>query len=226
MFSYYGSKSKIAHLYPEAEFPLIIEPFAGAAWYSFHNKYKIVWLNDKYEVISNIWKWIIEDADEKKLIDFSNLYSGQDISSLPLEKQHKDLLGFLINRASTEPKNIVQKWSCQSKFNPDWASTVNFSIKRIVNNLATFRNWKVTNWDYTELPDIECTWFVDPPYQFGGEHYVCNKIDYDKLRNWCLSRKGQVIVCENSKANWMNFRPLATIHGQVRKSLEVIWTNF
>ena len=29
MFSYYGSKSKIVHLYPTPKFDKIIEPFAG-----------------------------------------------------------------------------------------------------------------------------------------------------------------------------------------------------
>ena len=30
MFSYYGSKSKIAHLYPAPQYDRIIEPFAGS----------------------------------------------------------------------------------------------------------------------------------------------------------------------------------------------------
>jgi hypothetical protein len=37
--------------------------------------------------------------------------------------------------------------------------------------------------------------------------------------------KGQVIVCENSKANWLDFKPLVEITGQSKKSLEMIWTN-
>jgi len=34
MFSYYGSKKKIVKYYPEPVHDVIIEPFAGAAWYS------------------------------------------------------------------------------------------------------------------------------------------------------------------------------------------------
>jgi len=34
MWSYYGSKSKVVKHYPKPKYDLIIEPFAGAAWYS------------------------------------------------------------------------------------------------------------------------------------------------------------------------------------------------
>ena len=46
MFSYYGSKNKIAKLYPLPKYDLIIEPFAGAAWYSVLHRYKNVLLNE------------------------------------------------------------------------------------------------------------------------------------------------------------------------------------
>ena len=35
-FAYYGAKHELARKYPRPRYPLIIEPFAGAAGYSCH----------------------------------------------------------------------------------------------------------------------------------------------------------------------------------------------
>ena len=47
------------------------------------------------------------------------------------------------------------------------------------------------------------------------------------MANWCKSRLGQVIVCENTKATWMNFKPILQIQGVSNtNTTEAIWTNF
>lgn len=58
MWSYYGSKSKVVHLYPRPEYGKIIEPFAGSARYSLRYFDRDVLLVDKYEVVVRIWKWL------------------------------------------------------------------------------------------------------------------------------------------------------------------------
>lgn len=225
MFSYYGSKYKLSKLYPEPKTDLIIEPFSGAAWYSVNYAHKDVWINDRYDVIYNIWNWLINKADKDFILDNLDYYVGQDIGKLNLPNEFKQLLGFCINRGSIEPKNIVQRWSCQSKIDWDWASTTNFQLKRIANKLDSIRHWKCSCLDYRDLPDIEATWFIDPPYQYGGEHYKINKIDYNELAEWCKSRRGQVIVCENTRADWLDFKPLQKITGQRKKTTEAVWIN-
>jgi 16S rRNA G966 N2-methylase RsmD len=75
------------------------------------------------------------------------------------------------------------------------------------------------------VPDVEATWFIDPPYQYGGEHYMINSIDYNRLAEFCQSRKGQIIVCENTKAGWLPFKPLISTYGQSHDSKEAIWLN-
>lgn len=139
MFSYYGSKSKIVSLYPKPRYNLVIEPFAGCAWYSL-------------------------------------LYS-------------------------------------------------NFRLTKIAESLNKIKHFQVKFGSYQDLDNVEATWFIDPPYQVGGEHYIENKIDYQELSDWCLSRKGQIIVCENSEAKWLPFQPLVKINGQRKKTIEVIYTN-
>lgn len=48
-------------------------------------------------------------------------------------------------------------------------------------------------------------------------------MNYDELREWITSREGQVIVCENSEAEWLDFKPLKNLQGQRRKTVEVVW---
>ncbi len=78
-----------------------------------------------------------------------------------------------------------------------------------------------------DMINQKATWYVDPPYQFGGEHYKeSNKtIDFEKLGKWCESREGQVIVCENTKADWMDFKPMIQFNGLRKTTTEAIWSN-
>jgi site-specific DNA-adenine methylase len=225
MFSYYGSKSKIAKLYPPPQYDLIIEPFAGAAWYSVLHRHKNVLLNEKYEVIHGIWKWLINEASPDVILRHKDFYIGQDISQIDLIKEHRDLIGFCINRGSVSPRNVVQKWSCQVASKANWASTTAFSLERIAKLLPEIKHWQIRFGDYKTLPDVEATWFIDPPYQSGGKHYRVSEIDYSGLAEWCKTRKGQVIVCEKTKANWLPFTALTKIQGQREKTTEAIWTN-
>ena len=223
MWSYYGSKSKIAKLYPPPMYDLIIEPFAGAAWYSVTHRYRNVWLNEKNNVVYNIWDWLLTEATPSDLLDHTDFFLGQNIKGLDVSTPHKDLIGFCINRGSSAPRNIVQRWSCQNKTKPNWASTTSYQLKRIARLLPEIRHWKASFGDYTELPNIEATWFIDPPYQFGGNRYAVNDVDYTYLASWCKSRKGQVIVCEYTNAKWLPFVPLTEITGQRKKTTEVVW---
>jgi site-specific DNA-adenine methylase len=225
MFSYYGSKSKIAKFYPKPEYKTIIEPFAGGAFYSLLYKNHNVILNEKNSTISEIWKFLTKTATKEEILSMRDFYLGQNISELKISKPHKDLIGFCINRGSTAPRSIVPKWSCQVKSRPNWASTPYFRLTEIANQIESINHFEVFNKSYEELDNIEATWFIDPPYQHGGEFYVENKIDFNKLAEWCKSRKGQVIVCENDKADWLDFQPLINIQGQSKKSTECIWTN-
>ena len=107
-----------------------------------------------------------------------------------------------------------------AKFN-HWDRYKNF----IAENLYKVKHWEIRNGDYTDLDNIEATWFIDPPYQYGWKYYRYNNkgIDYVKLADWCKNRNGQVIVCENTKADWLDFKPLVEMNGQLHKTMEAIW---
>ncbi len=225
MFSYYGSKNKIAKLYPKPLYNTIIEPFCGAAWYSILYKDKKIILNDINKIISGIWEFLINDANPEILLYYKDLFLNDDIRNLKIDERHRDLLGFLINRGCSAPGNIVQKWICQVAKKTSWASTTAYNIQKIADSLNDIKHWEIFTKDYTELPNIEATWFIDPPYKIGGQYYKYNNIDYKKLGKWCKSRRGQVIVCENNNADWLDFKPLIEITGQKKKSTEFYWTN-
>lgn len=225
MFSYYGSKSKISHLYPPPIFDTIVEPFAGAAFYSMRylNSHRII-LNDLNPTVYGIWKWLKEEATEEVILANRNFFLGQNISELDLHPAHKDLIGFCINRGCSSPANVVQKWSCQSKSNPQWASTPFSRLTKIASELPKLKKIEVSNLSFQELSNIKATWFIDPPYQFGGRYYKFNQIDYDELKKWVLNLNGQVIVCENSQSQWLpSYQRLTEITGQKRKSEEVVF---
>lgn len=218
MWSYYGTKKKIAKYYPEPKYDRIIEPFCGAAQYSLHgdNWNRDVQLFDKYPVIVAIWEYLINEATPAEILDLPELNQGQSVDDFSLSQVQKFLIGFCINSGSAQPKKTVAKYN-------SWNKTKQF----IANNLYKIKHWEVKLADYLSIPNSDATWFIDPPYQYGGEWYhssVSNKkLDYNQLANFCKTRIGQAIVCENTKATWLPFHPLVTLHGQKHKTTEAIY---
>jgi len=220
MFSYYGSKKILSKHYPFPKYDTIIEPFAGAAMFSLHstNWKKDVILYDKYDKVFLVWDYLINHADESDIETLPDLTEGLDLDTLNICEGERALLGFLANPASAVPKKTVTKRGEKS-----WPRQRQY----ILDNLYKVKHWKIFKDTFTNIENIEATWFIDPPYQFGGKYYhssVSNKlIDYPELAKWCRSRKGEVIVCENSTADWLSFHPLAELNGQLHKTLEVIY---
>lgn len=210
MFSYYGSKSKIVQYYPQPTHDKIIEPFAGSARYSLRYFEKDILLVDKYKVIVDIWHYL-QRASVKDILGLPN----QPEKSLSNVENY--LIGYCISRGSASPKIKPQNYN-------SW----NLDKQKISSNLYKIKHWKIVHGSYEDLENENVTWFVDPPYQFGGHEYRCSnkQIDFPSLSNWCKSRLGQVIVCENSKATWMNFSPVIQMQGIQFKTTEAIWTNF
>lgn len=217
MWSYYGAKKRIAKYYPEPIYDTIIEPFAGSAQYSLYkdNWKKQVILIDKYKVIVDLWKWLI-NVKEKDILGLPILETGESLDNYSdICPEAKMLIGFYINSGSAQPKKTVKKFNGWNKKRKE----------TIANDLKKIRHWKVFYNEYKNIPNKKVTWFIDPPYQFGGEWYrESNKsLDYNDLGIWCKNREGQVIVCENTKANWLSFKPLVELKGQLHKTTEAIY---
>ena len=221
MWSYYGAKTVLIDHYPPPKHGKIIEPFSGTAQYALKYFDKDIILVDKYDVIIKIWKWLQK-------------CSPSDIDNLPhhLTEEHnlndivfdcdeaKMLMGFIIAKGAHRPRYKPSHRATTQR--PNY---INHKLNEIKNNLWKIKHWEIKHGSYDELKNETATWFIDPPYEFGGHAYVENEIDFIKLAEWCKSRNGQTIVCENTKANWLPFKPMIVNNGSSGKTIEAIWSN-
>jgi len=220
MFSYYGSKSKIVDYYPPPKHKRIIEPFAGSARYSLKYLQNDILLVDKYPLIIDVWHYL-QQATVKDIKGLPELKEGDNINNYNITEQERNLLKFCIVQGSASGQNTPSSQYCLRNIHKQ-------NINRIVANLHKIKHWKIIHGSYEDLENEEATWFVDPPYMFGGEYYKeSNKnINFQTLAEWCKNRNGQTIVCENTKANWLDFKPLRQIQGaRNTKTVEAIWSN-
>jgi len=219
MWSYYGSKSRVVDLYPAPKYGRIIEPFAGSARYSLKYFDRDVLLVDKYPVVVKIWKWLQK-------------CSAGDIERLPNPKPREDIHKYtfdceeaqMLTRFMIGGGLAWMQWIVSPQ---GFGSGVASQKKSIISQLHKIRHWTIICADYTEIENDQATWFIDPPYQFGGHKYPHGNrmIDFSSLAEWCKSRNGQVVVCENTKANWLPFYPMRDMHGTYTKTTEAIWSN-
>lgn len=233
-FRYYGGKFRAAPKYPAPVFDTIVEPFAGAAGYATRYPHKKVILVEKYPVIAEIWRYLISVTE-------------QEIRSIPLDPKHvdempawvpkpaKDLIGFWFNNATASPCKSLSAGrvflAANGRKMEGWTQSTQ---ERIASQIQHIRHWQVIDGDYTQSPDIKATWFVDPPYNNkAGSYYKHGPsgLDYTKLADWCQRKQGQVMVCENGGADWLPFKPFATLkagicrNGNTSGSREVLWCN-
>jgi site-specific DNA-adenine methylase len=226
MWSYYGSKSKIVHLYPRPRFDKIIEPFAGTARYSLMYWDHDITIVDKYEVIVKIWRWL-QKCSQKDILSLPSLKQGDRISREMFDCDEQFwLMGFLIGQGLGLPRVKATKLGTKESYGRDGIKEKRTSISR---NLHKCRNWNIVHGDYTCLGNIEATWYIDPPYQHGGQHQYVHgnrELDFQRLGSWCRERNGQSIVCENTKADWLPFRPMKVNQGIANTfTTEAIWSN-
>jgi site-specific DNA-adenine methylase len=216
MFSYYGTKKKLAPLYDNPRYSTIIEPFAGAAGYSLHSKNfeKNVVLYDVNPKIAACWDFLIK-ATPGDIKDLPDLSPGQKVTDFDLSPAEQALIGFCINPGSSTPKITASQRTTWNRYKVS-----------IAENVSKIKHWKIFNASYEDTPNIEATWFIDPPYQTAGKYYFgFNRLDFTRLGAWCKSRQGQVIVCENAGADWLPFRFLTKHQGSIQANVEVIWSN-
>lgn len=222
MWGYYGSKARIAGKYPSPVYGTIIEPFAGTAQYSLRYWDRRVILVDKYDVVCDLWRWL-QKCSKDDILSIRKLRYGESVDDFGWDcQEQKNLVGFLITGGSSTPKNVATRWKTVIRPNAQ-----QFRLTSIANNLDKIRHWEIVCGNYSDAPNIEATWFIDPPYVVGGKYYKhgSRDIDYGDLANWCQRRLGQVIVCESEGQDWLPFKPLLWSHGSRRRSREVVWTN-
>lgn len=219
MFDYYGSKKGLARFYPHPRYDTIIEPFAGSARYSLRHFEKNVILIDKYPVIIQVWRWL-QKCSPQDILSLPRLKYGQNLKMF----QFDDPAARLFMAFLTWGGSSGERWTMQS----DSAERLEDHLREAAGSLYKIRHWKFVLGEYQTLDNAEATWFIDPPYVHGGDQYKVNNrdLDYAALGEWCKSRRGQVIVCENMDADWLEFKPLRSLIGQMgNRTVEALWSN-
>ncbi|MGN6108961.1 MAG: hypothetical protein ACTHU0_27895 [Kofleriaceae bacterium] len=225
---YYGGKWRAAPSYPAPRHQTIIEPFAGAAGYSLrHGIDRDVVLVEKYPTIAAIWRYLIA-ADPAEIRAIPEV---DDVDDLPawVPQAARWLVGFSMNSAASTPRRTLsagrRMLRAKHRQFEGWTAA---QRERVATQVKFIRHWQIIEGDYTLAPDVdEATWFIDPPYERAGRHYVhgSSGIDYAALGAWCRARRGQTIVCEQVGATWLPFRPHAVLKAgpNSQRSAEAVW---
>lgn len=226
MFNYYGSKASLVLNYPPPRFDTIVEPFAGSAAYAVRHRRRIkrAVLIEKDPRVAALWERLLVTTREDLLE--APLPEPGDISS--------DLLvAFASARTTrdTPPDGFVVTTRMVEEYRR--------MRRRVAAVVEECRHFEIICGDYTNAPDVEATWFIDPPYQSTGEgrwdrtrggRYACANvdIDYPALGVWAQGRRGQIIACEQEGADWLPWTEAATAtteQAASRRYREVWWTS-
>jgi site-specific DNA-adenine methylase len=210
VFYYYGRKKQIAKHYPEPTHDTIVEPFAGAASYSLHgtNWRRNVILVEKDPRVAKVWRWLIEEAKPAQILSLPELRTGEKSSEFLHIIHAATKMAFKYKTIKVTPV-LERNWEISKR-------VMAASVHKV-------KHWTLLIGDYTAAPDIDATWFIDPPYKAAaGQGYAhgSNDLDYDKLAAWCLSRRGQLICCEGESGDYLPFRRLLTLPGVAGKLSE------
>lgn len=217
MFYYFGRKKRLAGLYPEPLHDTIIEPFVGSGAYSLHGDrwQRDVRINDLDERVIGLWHYL-QQASSADILALPVPQPGELLSSYALLSDEERLLVSLhIGPGKNRSNDVVSKFS-------RWPAGQRY----VAQTVDKVRHWTITHGSYSDIPDADATWFVDPPYQRSGRLYRHHDIDFPHLSEWVKERTGQVVVCEQDGADWLPFTPLATIAIAGKHfSKETVWVR-
>ena len=201
----------------------------GAAGYSCRYPDRNVILIDKSPIIAGIWDYLIHVSPEE-ILSIPDIPDGGTVDDLPACQEARWLAGFWCNNGTTGPCKSESVWStyrAETSSGGQWGGWNDRSRQRIASQVPKIRHWRIICGEYTEAPDIDATWYIDPPYNNkAGSHYPAQPSSFGDLGCWCQQRRGLAVVCENAGAKWLPFKPLRTIKNSHHTgSKEVIWMN-
>lgn len=229
MFYFYGGKRRLARSYPAPRYGVIVEPFAGSAAYCITHL-----MPSKGKPVLD--KVILVEKDKRVYDTWVKLLAMEvdEVLNYPIPMAGERTSDFLVMTSAVSNRIARQKEMVVTTRMPEVLERM---FKQIANVLPHVRGRvEIIHGDYTEAPDIEATWFIDPPYHVGsraqqrGMGYAegCNSasLDYEALGEWCRSRHGQKIVCEQEGATWLPFEHLTRARDSIGGfQSEVVWLD-
>lgn len=213
MFYYYGRKKQIAKYYPSPNYSVIVEPFAGSAAYSLYgdNWKKEVILVEKDRRVASIWEWLINEATPELIKKLPDLTVGEKSSEFLHIIHAATKMAFHYKTIKVTPV-LARNWEISKRY--------------IQGNLFKIKHWRIICADYSAAPDVEATWFIDPPYKEDsgkGYHYGSGSLDYNHLAKWAKSREGEIIFCEGLYGDYLPFTSLLELKGVAGKSSKEVY---
>ena len=172
-----------------------------------------------------------------EILGLPDIGLDQAVDDLHIHQEARWLIGWWLKGGSREPVKKPTGWMKKASIpgykNAGAKSWWSAHIRqRIASQVEHIRHWNLIEGDYTDAPEANATWFIDPPYNNkAGDHYRHGRkhLDYKDLALWCRSRPGQIIVCEQQGADWLPFREWRTIRTTTRRgartSKEVTWVR-
>lgn len=215
LFPYYGGKGALVARYPGPYYDRIVEPFAGGANHALrHGERRQVDLYDAAPEVVAVWAWLIAATPAEVL-------------ALPVPEPGTMLTTY---QGLTDPERwFLAMWAEPGSMKAWRATKVSGrgatagwaqARQRVAAQISAIDHWTVTLGTYNDAPDLEATWFIDPPYQGGaslagdGYRHGRSSVDFAALGDWTRERRGQVIACDHEDATWLPFRPLVTQQNQ------------
>ena len=172
--NYFGGKTKLAPRYGRPQREHVIEPFAGFAGYSTVWEPKKVTLIERDHVVCGVWKFL-RRASASEIMALPVGINSLDELPPHLCQEARDLIGFWLQRGKEKPTKRLSQQTRDGRFRYNfWESPIRH---RIASQVERIKHWHIIEGDYTEAPDVEAHWFVDPPYEKAGVAYVHNQID-------------------------------------------------
>jgi hypothetical protein len=230
-FGYFGAKHRAAPHYPRPAHELVIEPFAGSAGYATRWNARRALLIDRDEHVVGVWQYLIK-ASAAEIRALPLLEPGQRVDSLAVHQEARWLIGFWCGVGAWTPRlSGLSPWgvaNLKKGLMKSWGPRVR---ERIASQVDRIRDWSAVLGSYRDAPDVDATWFIDPPYQVAGTKYRhgSRAVDFTDLAAFCRDRRGLVMACEANGATWLPFVPLAPVvscaAGTGKPSDEVVWLS-
>jgi len=223
--SFYGGKARIAHRYPPPRHDTIIEPFAGGAGYALRYAERSVHLYDVNPQVVALWRYVIQTPLDVIVAAIPpTVTAGARVSELiDIPSAAPGLVALL--RAGANHGTFGCRGTCDV-ITPVGAQAWYRIIPRVTYMVPRIRHWTITHGSYEQIPNMPATWFIDPPYYNKAGRVYCYQVtSYQALADWCQTRRGQVIVCENEGATWLPFVPLTRSQsiGLRGRAMESVW---